>query len=140
MRSDKKKIANVFQEVSHLDGVVYFLRALGFKRAKTGIRKLVFISPRHNFVAKLARDGRFTTPTKGSIVGRFYLWPEKVGVRKIRGTRWHLTFQPKADVRHQTKTFIRLEVELFKANTAWRVDCHSGNVALFRGKPVIIDY
>lgn len=136
----KSQIKGIFGEVKHKDSFLYFLFGLGFRRAPDGIRKLVFISPRHDFVVKLARDGKFTHPTKGSIIGKFYLRPEKVAVRQIKGTVWHLTFQPKGDIRHQRKTFLRLEAELFKANTAWRSDAHQGNVALHRGRPVIIDY
>lgn len=140
MQSDKKRIADIFKHAKHLEGIVCFLLGLGFKRTEEGRSKLVFISRRHGFVVKLAREGMFYNPSKRSTIGKFYLWPENAGSRLIRSVRWYLTFQPKADIRNRRKIFRQLEEELFMANTAWRCDAHDGNVALYRGKPVIIDY
>lgn len=136
----KESIRRVFRAVKYQEGFTCFLLGLGFRRAKEGIRKKVYVSPRHNFVVKLARPGVEYYPRKGSKIGKFYLWPEKCGTRRIQGRPWQLQFQPKCDTRGRVKIFNRLEGDLFKANTAWRCDAHEGNVALYRGKPVIIDY
>jgi hypothetical protein len=113
-----------------------------------GCYKKVFVHPRKKYVAKIVH-GIDDYPHPKSRVSKFYLYPPWKPIwrgfsdwrnRRGRFFKVGLIFQPRVNTNEPEKTLRELKVCLKLKKARWAKDSHEGNVGIYRGKPVIIDY
>lgn len=145
LKNSQNEIVRLFYSVKSWRGFKQAMRLRDFKVCY-GSYKMVFVHTRLDFVIKIV-FGYDNYPLSTNPLSRYYLWP--IGEPHERKfDDWKdsiLIFQPKADCRNALQTFKRLKNRLRKKGLKWHhnkfgQDAHEGNVGLYKGKPVIIDY